>query len=158
MAVKDQNSLRKLLQTCSDLEALAGELYRTLAKVHKDDDAAHALWLKTAREEDNHQLQFDLCLRLASNMVHGSSVSQEKADRAVALFKESIVNLRNSPPSVPAALKFAIRMETAMLEFHTAQALDFTSDQFLNMFKAMMNDDREHIKSLQDFLQRYESR
>jgi len=157
MAANDTNSIRKLLTTCCEIETLAGEFYRALARLHKHEPDAAALWLKTASEEDNHKLQFDLCQRLSVMIVSGAVLDQEKADRALQLLRGAIAKLETSAPTVPSALRFAINMETMMMEFHMEHAIVFTSKDYSKMFRAMMDQDCGHIQTLKDFLSRYEA-
>ena len=155
----DLKSVGALLMTCSEIEFLAGEFYRLLSRLHTHDPDAVALWLKTAKEEDNHKLQFDLGQRLSSAVVCGAALDQKQADRVVQSFHDAIAKIAASPvpPTVRSALQIAIKMETMMMEFHMDHAVVFTSESYREMFKAMMAQDYQHIQALKYFLDRCES-
>ena len=155
----DQKSVGALLMTCSEIEFLAGEFYRLLSRLHTQDPDAVALWLKTAKEEDNHKLQFDLGRRLSSTVTCGAVLDQRQADRVVQSFHDAIDKITASPapPTVRSALQIAIKMETMMMQFHMDHAVVFTSDSYRDMFQAMMAQDHQHVQALEDFLGRCES-
>ena len=159
MPDKDKNAIGRLLSTCSEIESLAGEFYRSLARLHGFEPDAAALLLKTACEEDNHKLQFELGRRLSSAIVSGAALDQEKADRVLKSFNDAITKLATStsPPTVQSALKYAIRMENLMMDLHMDHSIVFTSDSYREMFTAMMDQDCQHIQALKDYLERCES-
>jgi DNA-binding FadR family transcriptional regulator len=155
----DLKTVGALLMTCSEIEFLAGEFYRLLSRLHTHEPEAVALWLKTAKEEDNHKLQFDLGQRLSSTVACGAVLDQRQAARVVQSFQDAIAQIAASPvpPTVRSALQIAIKMKSMMMEFHMDHAVVFTSDSYREMFKAMMAQDYGHIQALKDFLDRCES-
>lgn len=138
----------RLLRTCAEIEASTAKIYRLFASLHGDEPRVVALWLKTAEEEDNHQRQFELGLRLSPETI-------EKADHVLQQVRDAIAKVETSPPDIESALKFAVDMEMKLSEFHMKSAVVFVNDYYRTMFKSMMSNDREHVQALKDSLAEY---
>jgi rubrerythrin len=138
-----------LLEKCREIELLCKELYDYFTNLYSDDVDAVILWSKTAAEEANHAAQFTMAIRLRKDIPCKIVVDAAKVDSVLLQFRSSIAKVKSAPPQLVDALKFSIKLEKHLAEFHLGCIAMFEDDSNRKMFDAMMSSDNNHIESLQ---------
>jgi rubrerythrin len=138
-----------LLEKCREIELLCKELYDYFTKLYSDNGEAVILWSKTAAEEANHAAQFTMAIRLKKDMPCMIVVDASKVDSVLLQFRSSIAKVKAAPPLLEDALKYSIKLEKYLAEFHLGCIAMFEDDSNRKMFTAMMSSDNKHIESLQ---------
>ncbi len=161
MPVKPANDLSRVLVLCRDMEATMAELYFFLAAHHKDYGPVAALWLKTAREEQNHARQFEM----AASHEEAIGELDLSVDDARALFESVSMEynrLQKEQPEVIDALKTTVHLEECLVDFHVARMAQFHESATKKLFAAMLAADRDHIgalkRKLAEFTERLDER
>ena len=145
------NDARRALQLCAEMEREMGGLYRDLAAAHAGDRGLARLWMKTAREEDNHAHQFELALRYGDQL-GALLVGAEAVAALVETVREERRRHAGTPPSPVDALRAAVDLEDRFAHFHMSTIADFRSPNLRKLFEAMMAADREHSDALRKAL------
>jgi hypothetical protein len=133
------------------MEREMGGLYRDLAAAHAGDRRLAQLWMKTAREEDNHAHQFELALRY-DDQLGALLVGADAVAALVELIRERRRGFAGSPPSPVDALRAAVDLEDRFAHFHMSTVADFRSPNLRKLFEAMMAADRAHSAALREAL------
>lgn len=145
----------KLLDTCRDIELVGGDIYLYFAEFFAEFPSYSALWEKTAKEEKNHAAQFELAMKMKKGLVESITLDPLKAENALAVARSIHAAVRQHPPTLEDALRTSIKLELHLSEFHMGCVAVFKEGSFGAMFKAMMDADDKHVKSLQDAYQEY---
>jgi len=138
-----------LLEKCREIELLCMELYNYFAELYADDASVVSLWSKTAAEEANHAAQFTFALRLKKDLRCTVVVDEALVDTVMLQFRSCIEKVKSTPPKLEDALRFSIRLEQYLADFHFACVAEIGDDSNRKLFNAMMSSDNEHIESLQ---------
>jgi len=138
-----------LLGVCRQVEAAAARLYHLYAKLHRDDAGMSSLWLKTAREEENHARQIEMVMRRHARISAVVRADPEKAQKALTLLEETIAHSMLTTPPIRRALEEAITIENAFMQFHADYAVEFSDSSDQRLFSSMMAADRDHVGALQ---------
>lgn len=145
---QDMDSLIRFLGICAQNEQLCAELYHYYSDLFHADPDVSRLWKKTALEEENHQKQFELALRLVAECDLDLNNDLERAVSVNRKFTRLLQHVRTNPPDILSALRKAIEMEEAIADLHMGSAVRFRDQGFYDLFKAMFNADQGHIESL----------
>jgi len=140
------------LEVCMGIEARCAELYHYYSKIYEDIPEASALWKKTALEEENHQKQFELALRLLDDTEF--EILNDSLTRAYAIqykLLNLMNNIRSAKPELLTAVSKAIEMEEKLADLHIQTSLKFREESMQNMFKALSEADRGHVSDLQRY-------
>jgi rubrerythrin len=160
LVTKDKNiawrlnmqQVKEILQTCGIIEEKVAEIYRFFATHFHEDPPLAELFQKTAQEEDNHMLQFQLALKTGNLHLSRMKIDVTVAQNALAMVTRHFDRLRSSPPTAVQALELAVMLEEKLIQFHMDTVAVF-QDQFAqNLFQAMMDSDQEHVRSLTEFV------
>ncbi len=143
----------RLLDVCRRIEFAMAGLYRYLADRYPDLPDVAAALRKTANEEENHALQFQLASKLPNLLVE-LKVDVEVADRLLKTVQDLDAKVRQTPPSAVGALRLALELERRLADYHMDSVGVFQSPQLQEMFKAMMAADKNHVKALSEALAR----
>jgi len=138
-----------LLNVCRQVEQAAARLYHLYAKLLRDEPGISALWLKTAREEENHARQIEMVIRRHTQVAVSVHADPEKAKSALALTEQMIALAMVNTPSVRRALEDAITAEHAFAQFHADYAVEFGEEADRNLFRSMMAADKDHVGALE---------
>lgn len=147
-----------LLQTCLAIETAHARYYGVLAAAHAADPEISALWRKTAREEESHAAQFRLAISGAAGTISAVASPLSEATRLLQGVELALARTQAEAPSIPDALRSAIRMEEALAALHMDQVVIFERLSHQNLFRAMMAADKGHVDALRQALARYEAR
>lgn len=140
------------LEVCMGIERLCADLYYYYSEIYRDIPDASELWKKTALEEENHQKQFELALRLLSET--DFDVSEESLKRAYAVqnkFLNLIDHVKLNKPDLLTAVSKAIEMEENIADLHVHTSLKFRDESLQKLFKSMSEADQDHIAALRHY-------
>lgn len=149
---QDLAVLTQFFGLCAQNEQLCAELYHYYSDLFLHDPEVSQLWKKTALEEENHQKQFELALRLVEECDFELCNDVERALSVNQKFKQLLLYVRNNPPDIRTALNRAIEMEEAICDLHMGSAVRFKDKNTHDLFKAMYDADQEHVESLRLYL------
>jgi len=153
-AMTEMMTKKIFLEVCMGIEGLCADVYHYYSKIYGDIPEAAVLWKKAALEEENHQRQFGLALRLLYETEFGvSKVSLKRAYDIQSKLLKLIDHVKDNKPELLAAVSEAVELEEDIAELHAYNALDFKAESLRNLFKLLSESDRDHI----DALQRYRS-
>jgi rubrerythrin len=142
------------LDTCWEVENISAELYHFFADHFIDDPWVSRLWRKTAKEEESHARQVLLAKKLMESIVWVSIESWRNASLAREEVKQIASSAQKFPPTLKDALLLGLQCEYSMDYLHMQNALLMKEKASNDMFKAMMNQDRGHIRRLEAALYR----
>jgi rubrerythrin len=143
---------RFFLEVCIGIEGLCAELYHYYSRIYENVPEASRLWKKTALEEENHQKQFELALRLISETEF--SISKESLKRAY-LIQQNLQNLleqhKNNKPDLLAAVTKAVEMEEKLADLHAHSSLHFSEESMQSLFNSLNKADFDHVAEMQRY-------
>jgi len=147
----DIKTITNFLEVCTGIEMLFADLYHYFSKIYEDVPEASRLWKKTALEEENHQKQCELALRLKDETEF--EVPEESLERAYSVQYKLLYlidHIKNTPPDLLTAVSKAVEMEEKLADLH-AHALNFKEASMQKLFRSLSAADNEHIASLQRY-------
>lgn len=148
---RNQAQIVRVLECCRDIESNCAKLYGKFAELFREDRELSSLWRKTAAEEENHARQFMLAINLRNlqmiSEVKTDVAEVEKMLRETELILDGVGAFR---PSAVDAILSAIELEEKLAKFHMDTMATFTDESFRKLYSAMMKDDLDHVKSLQE--------
>lgn len=137
------------LNVCICIEGLCAQLYHYYGTIYEDIPDASRLWKKTALEEENHQKQFELALRLISETEFEVSKANLKlAHSAHNKLLKLLTQSRNKKPEILTAVSKALEMEEYLAGLHASTSLQFREESMQNLFKALSEADHDHIAEM----------
>lgn len=148
----DMMTRKIFLEVCMGIESLCADLYHYYSRIYEDIPEVSALWKKTALEEENHQKQFELALRLLDDA--DFDVLNDSLTRAYAIqykLLKLMNNIKNTKPDLLTAFSKAVEMEEKLADLHIQTSLKFREESMQNMFKALSEADRGHVSDLQRY-------
>ena len=140
------------LDVCIGIETLCAELYHYYSKIYEDVPEASRLWKKTAFEEENHRMQFELALKLLKETEF--DVTEDNLKRAYSVqykLLKLMDHIKNNQPDLLTAVSKAVEMEEKLADLHAHASLDFSDKSMQKLFKALNEADREHIGALKNY-------
>ena len=148
----DMTTRKIFLEVCMGIERLCADLYNYYSEIYQDIPEASDLWKKTALEEENHQKQFELALRLLNETEF--DVPEESLKRAYAVqnrFLNLVDHVKLNKPDLMKAVSSAIEMEENIADLHVHTSLKFRDESLQKLFKSMSAADHDHIDSLRHY-------
>lgn len=142
-------SRKVFLEVCMGIEGLCAELYHFYSEIYKDTPEASQLWKKTALEEENHQKQFELALRLLNETEF--EVPEESLKRAYSIqykLLKLIEHIKHTAPELMTAVSKAVEMEESLADLHVHTSLKFKDDSMQKLFKSLSDADRGHVSDM----------
>lgn len=137
---------------CMRIEGLCAELYHYYSKIYEEMPEASRLWKKTALEEENHQLQFELALRLMNETEFELPKDSLKRVYSVhANLLKYLDQIKIEKPELLTAVSKSIEMEQKLADLHVHTALHFKDESMQNLFKSMSEADSNHVSDMQTF-------
>ena len=148
----DIKACKAFLNLCIGIEGLCADLYHHYSKIYEDIPDASRLWKKTALEEENHQKQFELALRLMNETEF--EVSEESLKRACSIH-EKLLNLMDyvkiNRPELLTAVSKAVEMEEQLADLHAQTSLNFKDESMKDLFRALSAADHGHVADIQQY-------
>jgi rubrerythrin len=148
----DVKSKKIFLEVCMDIERLCADVYHLYSEIYEDIPEASRLWKKTALEEENHQMQFGLALRLLSGTEF--EVSKDSLKRAYSIqykLLKLINHVQGTKPELLTAVSNAVEMEEKLADLHVHASLHFKEESMQKLFKSLSEADHGHIAALQRY-------
>jgi len=139
-------------EVCARIEGLCAELYHYYSAIYQDNEDVSLLWEKTAREEENHQKQFELAYKLREEVDFELEANLESANKICQKLKNLLDHVHKNPPDIITALTRAIEMEERLASLHMENAVRFKDKMVQRLFQALQDYDQDHIKALQHCL------
>jgi len=149
--------LMTILHRCQQIESAMARLYNELAALHSHDPEIARLWDKTAKEEENHQLQFHLALSLGKDAIVDARVPIARAEQALRSIQAYHAEVRRGRPRIEDALRSMVAMEEELVDLHVSSVAVFTEDRHRKLFAAMMAADKGHLDALRAALMRVQA-
>lgn len=138
-----------ILDICCSIEETCANIYWYFSRLYNDNPEISELWIKTAQEEDSHAEQFRLAYRLKGSGMKSLNIDRYKATTTLKQLESIYENIKNSTPPVKEALRFAVKIEHTLCEFHMNAIADFEDQDLARLFDSMMRNDKEHIQMLE---------
>jgi len=139
----------KILEACHELEKNMAKIYSIFCEEFKQDEELSEMWQKTAREEENHALQFRMALKIKEDLVESAQVDLSRIMNSLEAVKSILKRTRENPPTPLEALRSAINLERQLADFHLDCLASFKNAFHKDMFQAMMKADRDHVETLE---------
>lgn len=145
-----------ILRKLGELENEIGKLYEWLSSLFSNDEKVSEFFRKLSADEQSH---VDLVkyqervVRKAPKDFAGVDVDTRAIDRA--LF--NIAQFRKTSPAIRDAIRFALDIETEIVEYYTATVMDQSNKHFAELMKSLTaNQKEDHYKQLIQFARSYE--
>lgn len=148
----DVKSKQIYLEVCMGIERLCADMYHYYSEIYEENHDASRLWKTAALEEENHQRQFELALRLLNETE--IDVPFGCLNRAYAIQYKLLKltdHVRNNKPDLLTAVSKAVEMEEILADLHAHTALKFKDESLQKLFKALSEADHEHVAALQSY-------
>lgn len=148
----DKITGKLFLEECMKIEGLCVDLYNFYSDIYDEIPGASTIWMKAALEDEKHQKQFELALRLVSETEF--EVSKDNMKRAFLIYSNLIKFMKyvkGSKPEILIALSKAVALEEILENLHVHSSLKFREESMQNLFKAMSNNDRDHVAALKRY-------
>lgn len=148
----DMTTRKIFLEVCMGIERLCADLYYYYSEIFQNIPDASELWKKTALEEENHQKQFELVLRLLG--VSEFDVPEESLERAYSVrnkFLNLMDHIKSAKPDLLTAVSKAVEMEENLADLHVHTSLNFKEESMQKLFKSMSEADQDHIAALRHY-------
>jgi rubrerythrin len=140
------------LEVCMGIETLCADLYHYYSEAYEDVPEASRLWKKTAIEEENHKMQFELALRLMNETEFEVPKESLKLAYSIQYKLLKLTDLvKSNKPELLTAVSKAIEMEDKLANLHVHTALKFKDESIRRLFKALSEDDCGHVSNLQRY-------
>lgn len=139
----------QMLERCRDIELQCSELYQCLAESFHDDAVVSSLFLKTAKEEDNHANQFVLAIKMSRlGAIDTVAIDPERAAEILQRIGSFLLSARERKPPLADALRSAITIEEKMEIYHLDAIASFANVSHRQLFEACMKADQQHVEAL----------
>jgi rubrerythrin len=138
-----------IFDVCCQIEETCADLYRYFANLFIENLQASKLWTKTAMEEDNHAEHFRLAARIKGKGLQSINTELFIVNNLLNKIQSVYEGVQKSPPPLKEALRFAIKLENSMLEYHMNAIAKFEDKKTEQLFAAMMDSDKQHIQMLE---------
>ena len=152
MSNDDTTTKMSFLEVCMGIEGLCADIYHQYSKIYEDIPEAFRLWKKTALEEENHQHQFKLALRLLGEAEF--EISDENFDQAYAIQNKLLkirTYLKDNKPELSTAVSQAVEMEGDLANLHVHTSLHYKDESVQKLFKALSAADHDHVEALERY-------
>ena len=134
---------KSALQLCHDVELACAELYRGFTALFKDNGENFLLCLKEAMEEENQARQFVLLGKLHhSNVNQTMQIGLWEVKVTLVHINALIERIRVCPPSMEAALRIAIDLDSELNELMMGKRVHFSNQSFKGPLPAMADSGR----------------
>ncbi len=151
--------MRQFFNTCINIEKTIGAIYRHFAEALDCDSSLQEIWLKMAKDEDQHALDLGFAARLAKNdgFLPKPHI-MTKVERMNQYVTESLNRAKEGYFTQESAVELSLKLENEYLAIHITAAVDFENDSMRRMFAAMVRGDEEHCRAIREYHALYYSR
>jgi len=146
------DEFRKRLEGCIEVERMAADFYRTLARMFPEHED---FWREMAVEEETHEA----ILIMARGSSSGEEVSDEIVPDSLLSIKENIalakkiIDKSDVGISVKDAFQLALNLETLAVEVYVQESIkgDWGSP-IVAKLKELLNDSKSHMEKIETYM------
>lgn len=144
--------MRKFLNTCVAIEKTIAAIYREFAATIPDDKELQDIWMKLAKEEDQHAMDISFAARLPHEDVFKvKNLTQSRVDQLLDATKKMLDKAKSSKLSAKAAAKISLKLEEEFLAVHIAASVEFETDNMQKMFTSISLSEKEHCREIKAY-------
>ena len=144
--------MRKFLNTCATIEKTIAEIYRRFADSIACDEELKAIWLKMAKEEDQHALDIGFAARLPhEGTFRGKDLTLHRAEQLADVTRQVLDKARKAQYSVQEAVDISLALEKEFLAVHIASSVEFEQETMRNMFRSIVQSEEEHCRAIREY-------
>ena len=144
--------MRKFLNTCVAIEENIAAIYREFAATISDDEELQDIWMKLAKEEDQHAMDISFAARLPHEGVCiVKKLTQSRVDQLLDATKKMLDKAKASKLSAKAAAKITLKLEQDFLAIHIAASVEFETDNMQKMFQSISLSEEEHCREIKAY-------
>ena len=143
---------KTFLDICRGIEGLCADQYHNYSIIYEEIPEVSRLWEKTALEEENHQKQFDLALRLCNETEFEVLFDSMRLAHSIQYKLMERMNIsKKTKPDLLTAISKAVEMEENLANMHAHTSLKFKEDSMQKLFVALSEADRDHVAELRRY-------
>ena len=148
--------MKRILEMFVRIELLAGQIYTEFAASDKSDDELKKIWLKMARDEQDHANALKLALRLPSDefmpYVHKDCPDPEASIRTLSTI---LGRAKTHSDTKVQMLADAVMIEKTFRVVHATYSLSFKGQSLQQTFARLSRSDEEHVAELKKYIEHY---
>lgn len=144
--------LHVFLDICHEVESISARIYSFFARNVTQSALIARMWYKTAREEEEHARNILLAKEMMSSVSWISIQSWNNALEAIQEIRQIEHLVQQATPTLEKSLRFALDCERHMECMHMHNAILVRNKTGNNMFRALMQSDRDHVDMLESAL------
>jgi rubrerythrin len=141
-----------ILDQCALIETKCADMYRYLAQKYASIPELAALWIKTANEEDNHAMQFQILKKTKGRGIIDVAADCSSVSEGLKKVESLFNQIMHSSFSPVEAVQLALKLESYLGRFHSASVTICNDEATQNLLKAMMANDLGHENMLKEML------
>jgi len=147
--------MRSFLTACEEIENTVARIYHELSLCPAFDAQLRSIWVKMAREEEEHAMQFTFALRLgAARIIEGSRLPRERIRELLERARSLLESVRSVPLSEEEVIRISLHLEQDFLDVHISASAVFHEPDMHEMFKRLAKGDEAHVTALKQYLNR----
>ncbi|SDZ96390.1 Rubrerythrin [Desulfuromusa kysingii] len=144
--------MRKFLNTCVAIEKSIASIYRQFAATIPEDEELQAIWIKLAKEEDQHAMDISFAARLPHEGVYQvKNLTQSRVDQLLTITKDVLNKAKLTNLSAQAAANITLKLEQEFLDVHIAASVEFETASMQKMFQSISKNEEEHCREIKAY-------
>jgi len=148
--------MKKILEKFVRIELLAGQIYMEFAASEKSDDELKSIWLKMARDEEDHANALKLALRLpADEFLPDVNRDCPDPETSIKTLSTILARAKTHSDSMVQMLSDAVMIEKKFRVIHASYSLSFKGQSLQKTFARLSRSDEEHVADLKKYIERY---
>jgi len=156
--MNNKTDIRKFLNTCVAIEKTIAVIYRQFAATIPDDEELKAIWIKLAKEEDQHAMDISFATRLPhEGHFKVKDLSQSRVDQLLDSTMEILDKAKSSKLATMVAANITLKLEQEFLAVHIAASVEFETENMRQMFQSISQSEEEHCREIRAYCAKNES-
>ena len=150
--------MRKFLTTCAAIEKTIADIYRRFVDTVPCNGELKAIWLRMAKEEDQHAMEINFAARLPpEGLFKVKEMTQARVEELYDFTKKVLDQARTSTLPAKTAVDYTLKLEEEFLAVHIASAVEFEEKSMSKMFQSIAQSEEEHCRAIREYHSRYGS-
>lgn len=146
-------NLQRYLETCMEIEQIAGAIYTGLAERFSFDQTLSAIWYHMARDEHDHAMQIKLAVGMAKErIITGARTSPERITELLQHAQKLKAEMAATQYGAVEALEAALALEAEFGHAHLLSSVEFERTDFKDLFRRLARSDEQHVQTLRSAL------
>ncbi|MCW8860428.1 MAG: hypothetical protein OQK97_12105 [Deltaproteobacteria bacterium] len=144
--------MRNFLTTSAAIEKTIAAIYRRFVETIPCDGELKAIWMRMAKDEDQHAMEINFAARLPHEGI--SKVKEMPQARLEQLFdftKRILDQARTSTIPVKTAVDLTLKLEEEFLAVHIASSVAFETETMRKMFQSIGQSEEEHCRAIREY-------